>query len=81
MVFVGRSVYIILWWDVGQLVRGISRVLFGGEGPLVFGEVFFSTICRYVGRGRSDVYWYIFGFSRIICIQFKFQVGLVVGVR
>ena len=80
MVLVVRSVFIILWWNVEQLVRCIGRVLVGGEGPLVFVEVFFCdmSLCR---LGRSSVYWYVLEFSRIIYIEFKFQVGLVVGVR
>ncbi len=41
----------------------------------------FSRICRYVGWSHSSFDSYVFKFSRIDFVKFKFQVGLVFGVR
>jgi hypothetical protein len=62
-------------------VCGVDRVMFGGEGPLVFEKVFFL---RSVVTSVEVALVFSGTYSSLIVLffkKFKFLVGLVVGVR
>ena len=55
-------VYFLFGWCAGPLVPFIGRVMFGGEGPLVFGEVYFLRfvvmsvgVALFVNGAYSDI--------------------------
>ena len=80
-VVVAESVY-ILFASVRGTVGVLHRSRVGWcRGVAEIRRGVFPENVRYVGLGRSIFYRYVSIFDRGVFVEFKFQVGLVVGVR